>query len=101
MRKEGKFDVEKFDREFFDYIFCEFFSEEKERKLSEKMGILVEIIYEMKEEFEYWYLFDWCCLVKDLILNYLMFFIFNYVVIFDKKYWFKGIVVNGFGMLEG
>ncbi len=102
LRKEGKLDAEKLDREFFDYIFREPFSEEKERKLSEKTGgIPAETIHEMKEEFEYWYPLDWRCSAKDLIPNHLTFFIFNHVAIFDKKHWPKGIAVNGFGTLEG
>ncbi|WP_457754078.1 leucine--tRNA ligase [Thermococcus sp.] len=87
--------------ELFDYIFLEERSEEKEKELSEKTGIPAEVIREMKEEFEYWYPLDWRCSAKDLIPNHLTFFVFNHVAIFDKKYWPKGIAVNGYGTLEG
>ncbi|USH00685.1 leucine--tRNA ligase [Thermococcus argininiproducens] len=101
LREEGKLDPEKLNREFFDYIFLEEFSEEKEKALAEKTGIPTEVIHEMKEEFEYWYPLDWRCSAKDLIPNHLTFFIFNHVAIFRKEHWPKGIAVNGFGTLEG
>ncbi|MBO8175527.1 MAG: leucine--tRNA ligase [Thermococcus sp.] len=87
--------------ELFDYIFLEERNEEKEKELSEKTGISAEVIKEMKDEFEYWYPLDWRCSAKDLIPNHLTFFVFNHVAIFDKKYWPKGIAVNGYGTLEG
>ncbi|ASJ17183.1 leucine--tRNA ligase [Thermococcus chitonophagus] len=101
LREEGKLDPEKLTPEFFDYIFLEEFSEEKEKELEKKTGIPAEIIHEMKEEFEYWYPLDWRCSAKDLIPNHLTFFIFNHVAIFPEKHWPKGIAVNGFGTLEG
>ncbi|BAA30062.1 leucine--tRNA ligase [Pyrococcus horikoshii] len=101
LRQEGKLDPEKLTPEFFDYIFLEEFSEDKEKELEKKTGIPAEIIHEMKEEFEYWYPLDWRCSGKDLIPNHLTFFIFNHVAIFREEHWPKGIAVNGFGTLEG
>ncbi|WP_456395579.1 leucine--tRNA ligase [Thermococcus sp.] len=101
LREDSRLDPEKLDREFFDYLFLEEFSEEKERKLAEKTGIPAETIHEMKEEFEYWYPLDWRCSAKDLIPNHLTFFIFNHTAIFRKEHWPRGIAVNGFGTLEG
>ncbi|ASJ09967.1 leucine--tRNA ligase [Thermococcus sp. P6] len=100
LREEGM-DPEKLDREFFDYVFLEEFSEERERELQEKTGIPAEVIHGMKEEFEYWYPLDWRCSAKDLIPNHLTFFIFNHVAIFRREHWPRGIAVNGFGTLEG
>ncbi|CAB49785.1 leucine--tRNA ligase [Pyrococcus abyssi] len=101
LREEGRLDPEKLTPEFFDYIFLEEFSEEREKELEKKTGIPAEIIHEMKEEFEYWYPLDWRCSGKDLIPNHLTFFIFNHVAIFREEHWPKGIAVNGFGTLEG
>ncbi|AEC52563.1 leucyl-tRNA synthetase [Pyrococcus sp. NA2] len=101
LREEGKLDPEKLTPEFFDYIFLEEFSEEKEKELEKKTGIPAKIIHEMKEEFEYWYPLDWRCSGKDLIPNHLTFFIFNHVAIFREEHWPRGIAVNGFGTLEG
>ncbi|WP_297062153.1 leucine--tRNA ligase, partial [Thermococcus sp.] len=101
LRKEGKLNPEKLTREFFDYLFRENFSEEREKELEEKTGIPAETIHEMKEEFEYWYPLDWRCSAKDLIPNHLTFFIFNHTAIFRKEHWPRGIAVNGFGTLEG
>jgi len=101
LREEGKLDPEKLTPEFFDYLFLEDFNEEKEKELSKKTEIPAEVIHEMKKEFEYWYPLDWRCSGKDLIPNHLTFFIFNHVAIFRKKYWPRGIAVNGFGTLEG
>lgn len=54
----------------------------------------------MRIEFEYWYLFDFCVLGKDLIQNYLMFCIYNYIVMFLKEKWFKGFWCNGYFLLN-
>ncbi len=101
LREEGRLDPEKLTPEFFDYLFLEEFSGDRERELAEKTGIPAETIHEMKEEFEYWYPLDWRCSAKDLIPNHLTFFIFNHVAIFRREHWPRGIAVNGFGTLEG
>ncbi len=96
-----KIDAKKLTDELFDYIFTEEKNSEKERELSEKTGLEESIISEMKNEFDYWYPLDWRTSGKDLIPNHLTFFIYNHVAIFPKRYWPKGIAVNGFGILEG
>lgn len=55
----------------------------------------------MREEFEYWYPLDMRLSGKDLITNHLCFMMFNHVAIFDRRFWTKGIAVNGFGTFEG
>ena len=86
---------EKIEDDLFDYIFL---NKGDENKLIQKYG---EIIKRMKKEFEYWYPLDLRSSGKDLIPNHLTFFIFHHVAIFDKKYWPKGIAVNGYVLLNG
>jgi leucyl-tRNA synthetase len=83
-------DPNKIEDDLFDYIFL---NKGNEEELIKKYG---EIIKEMKKEFEYWYPLDLRNSGKDLIPNHLSFFIFHHVAIFDKKYWPRGISINGF-----
>lgn len=55
----------------------------------------------MREEFEYWYPFDFRNSGKDLIQNHLAFCIFNHCAIFPEKHWPKGIGANGWVMVDG
>jgi leucyl-tRNA synthetase len=76
----------------FDYLFL---GEERsglpERALLEKM----------REEFLYWYPYDFRFSAKDLISNHLTFQLFHHVAIFPKPLLPKGMVVFGMGLLNG
>ncbi|MDO8554277.1 MAG: leucine--tRNA ligase [Candidatus Micrarchaeota archaeon] len=56
---------------------------------------------EAREQFEYWYGEDSYHSGADLVRNHLPFHIFNHVAIFDKKYWPKQFVTNGFVLMDG
>ncbi len=73
--------IDKVNDEFFDYVFLG----KGKIKNYEKL----------RNEFEYWYPVDFRNSGKDLVQNHLSFYIFNHVAIFNKKYWPKGIGVNG------
>ncbi|MFH1520887.1 MAG: leucine--tRNA ligase [Candidatus Micrarchaeota archaeon] len=60
-----------------------------------------EVVERLKESFEYWYPLDSRHSGADLVRNHLPFFIFNHVAIFEKKYWPKQIVTNGFVLMDG
>lgn len=83
---------EKIDSNLFDFIFLE---KDVEVKVDKHLAL------EMRKEFSYWYPLDFRNSGKDLIQNHLTFFIFNHTAIFEKKYWPKGIGVNGWVNVDG
>lgn len=70
--------------EVFDYIFL---------KKGKKPQI--ENIDKMREEFEYWYPFDFNTSGKDLIQNHIAFSLFNHAAIFPQEKWPAGLRING------
>ncbi|RJS71080.1 MAG: leucine--tRNA ligase [Candidatus Syntrophoarchaeum sp. WYZ-LMO15] len=60
-----------------------------------------EIISRMREEFLYWYPYDYRLSAKDLISNHLTFQLFHHASIFRREHIPRGIVVFGIGLLEG
>lgn len=58
-------------------------------------------LVKMRESFEYWYPVDSSHSGADLIYNHLPFYIFNHTGIFQREKWPKGIVVNGFVLMDG
>ena len=93
-----EFDGEKFTPEFFDYVFLG--NGEKE-KIAEQVGVDIEFLEKMREEFLYWYPLDSRHSAGDLIHNHLTFLLFNHVAIFPKELWPKQIVTNGFVLMDG
>jgi leucyl-tRNA synthetase len=55
----------------------------------------------MRNEFLYWYPYDFRFSAKDLISNHLTFQLFHHVAIFPKACLPKGMVVFGMGLLNG
>ncbi|PTD94587.1 leucine--tRNA ligase [archaeon SCG-AAA382B04] len=84
--------------ELFDYLFLD---KGDVSEISEKTGIEKTKIKEMKEEFEYWYPYDYRFSAKDLIPNHLTFQLFHHTALFDEEKWPQGISVLGMGLLEG
>ncbi|MEI7856585.1 MAG: leucine--tRNA ligase [Methanomicrobiales archaeon] len=78
--------------EVFDYIFLG----KKSDDLPEKKKLDV-----MRNEFLYWYPYDYRFSAKDLISNHLTFQIFHHVSIFPKDKLPAGMVVFGMGLLNG
>jgi leucyl-tRNA synthetase len=80
--------------EVFDYIFLG----KKSVDLPEKKKLDA-----MREEFLYWYPYDFRFSAKDLISNHLTFQIFHHVTVFkgQKDKLPKGMVVFGMGLLNG
>lgn len=60
-----------------------------------------EELKELRESYEYWYPLDANHSGADLIYNHLPFFIFNHTGILEERKWPKGIVVNGFVLMDG
>jgi leucyl-tRNA synthetase len=80
--------------EVFDYIFLG----KKSPDLPEKKKLDA-----MRQEFLYWYPYDFRFSAKDLISNHLTFQIFHHVTVFEnqKKLLPRGMVVFGMGLLNG
>lgn len=78
--------------EVFDYIFLG----KKSPDLPEKKKLDA-----MREEFLYWYPYDFRFSAKDLISNHLTFQLFHHATIFPKDKLPKGMVVFGMGLLNG
>ena len=96
--KKYQIEAEKLTKEVFDYIFL---GKGDANKIAESSGLNVNILKEMKSEFEYFYPLDSRHSGRDLIPNHLTFFIFNHAAIFPKRHWPKQIVVNGSVLMEG
>ena len=52
-------------------------------------------IDKMRQEFEYWYPFDFNTSGKDLIQNHIAFSLFNHSAIFPRSKWPNGLRING------
>jgi leucyl-tRNA synthetase len=80
--------------EVFDYIFLG----KKSPDLPEKKKLDA-----MRQEFLYWYPYDFRFSAKDLISNHLTFQLFHHVTVFEgqKQMLPKGMVVFGMGLLNG
>jgi leucyl-tRNA synthetase len=93
---EGKkeiFPTEKLSTDVWDYIFYG-------KELAEDLKEYSEILENCRKSFEYFYPVDLRVSGKDLIKNHLLFFLFNHVAMFDKKYWPRRIFTNGHLMLN-
>lgn len=84
--------------EVFDYVLL---GKGDPGEVSEKSGIPVNLLEEMRREFLYWYPVDLRISGKDLIMNHLTFYIFHHVAIFPEEHWPRGIGVNGWILVEG
>ncbi len=84
--------------EVFDYIFL---GKGGVEEVSRKTGIPVDLLEEMRREFEYWYPVDMRISGKDLVQNHLTFYIFHHTAIFPEDKWPRGIGVNGWVLLGG
>jgi len=78
--------------EVFDYIFLG-----RETPHLPKRALLDA----MREEFLYWYPYDFRFSAKDLISNHLTFQLFHHLAIFPPELQPQGIVVFGMGLLNG
>ncbi len=81
--------IEEINDEFFDYVFLGRGEPKREEWKS------------LREEFLYWYPFDFRNSGKDLLNNHLPFMLFNHTAIFPKQHWPKGIGINGFITVDG
>ncbi len=83
---------------FFDYVFL---AEGDANTVAKENGIAKRILEAVRNEFMYFYPVDMRHSAKDLIPNHLTFYVFQHAVLYPRERWPKGIVANGFVMMEG
>lgn len=59
------------------------------------------IVEKIRKEFVYFYPVDMRHSGKDLIPNHLTFYVFHHAVLYPQSQWPKGVVANGFVLMEG
>ncbi|HEV2119844.1 MAG TPA: leucine--tRNA ligase [Candidatus Bathyarchaeia archaeon] len=69
--------------------------------VARQTGIPKRILSAIRAEFEYFYPVDMRHSARDLVSNHLSFYIFHHSTLFPEKQWPKGIVANGFVLMEG
>jgi len=95
---DGTLKAEKLSPEFFDYIFL---GKGDANKVSSITELTVDVINQIKKEFDYFYPVDSRHSGRDLVPNHLTFFVLNHVAIFPESNWPKEIVVNGSVLMNG
>ncbi len=68
---------------------------------AEQTRIPKRILNAIRAEFQYFYPVDMRHSARDLVSNHLSFYIFHHTSLFPEKQWPKGIVANGFVLMEG
>ncbi len=96
--KEQEIKTEQLGDEFFNYVIL---GEGKAEKVSKNLKMDQKILEKIRHDVEYWYPVDWRNSAKDLVSNHLLYYVYNHVALFPRKYWPKAISVNGFVNLEG
>ncbi len=84
--------------DFWDYVLL---GSGDAKTVSRETGIPVEVLEELRSEFEYWYPLDSRHSGRDLVPNHLTFFIFHHAAVFPRQKWPRQIVVNGLVLLAG
>jgi len=87
------------DEAFFDYVFLG--KGEGKRDPDALPAARVFPVRKMREEFEYWYPFDFRGSGKDLVQNHLTFCMFNHAAVFPGEKFPRGFGVNGWIKVEG
>jgi len=82
---------------FFDYIFL---GEGSPEAITRETRISKRIIEGIRKEFTYFYPVDMRHSAKDLVSNHLSMYIFHHTALFPRNLWPKGIVANGFVLME-
>lgn len=78
--------------EVFDYIFL---------GIGAPTSLEIDTLERLRQEFLFWYPYDYRFSAKDLISNHLTFQLFHHTAIFPFELQPKGMVVFGMGLLDG
>jgi len=69
--------------------------------VAEQTEIPKKILNGIRSEFQYFYPVDMRHSARDLVSNHLSFYIFHHSSLFREEQWPRGIVANGFVLMEG
>ena len=69
--------------------------------VAKETGVPKRILSAIRTEFEYFYPVDMRHSARELVSNHLSFYIFHHSTLFPERQWPKGIVANGFVLMEG
>ncbi|MFB3152000.1 MAG: class I tRNA ligase family protein, partial [Nitrosopumilaceae archaeon] len=83
---------------FFEYVF---FEKGEAEAVAKNCNVSIKTIYEIRQEFSYFYPVDSRHSGRDLVPNHLTFFVLNHVAIFPENNWPLQIVVNGSVLMDG
>ena len=94
-----KFDkpTENLPDSFFNYIYL---GDGTPESVTRETGIPKRVVEGIRNEFTHFYPADMRHSGKDLVSNHLSMFIFHHTALFPKNLWPKGIVANGFVLME-
>ena len=82
---------------FFNYIYL---GEGSPDAITHETGISKRILEGIRNEFTYFYPVDMRHSAKDLVSNHLSMYIFHHTALFPRNLWPKGVVANGFVLME-
>lgn len=83
---------------FFNYVLL---GRETLESVANETKIPRGILKAIRTEFEYFYPVDMRHSARDLVSNHLTFYVFHHSTLFPETHWPKGIVANGFVLMEG
>jgi leucyl-tRNA synthetase len=69
--------------------------------VAKQTGIPKRILNTIRADFQYFYPVDMRHSARDLVSNHLSFYIFHHSSLFPEKKWPRGILANGFVLMEG
>src|SRR5437016_8531251 len=95
--KKFEKDPEKLPDYFFNYIFLGGGTSES---VAHETGISKRLLEAIRKEFNHFYPVDMRHSGKDLVSNHLSMYIFHHTALFPRNFWPKGIVANGFVLME-
>lgn len=96
--KQNNIKAEQLLPEFYNYVFID---KGNIRTVSEKTSIPIDVLEQMRKEFDYWYPNDLRHTAVAHLSNHLSFTIFHHAAIFPEKYWVKAFSLNELLIREG
>jgi len=96
--KKFEKDTSRLPDSFFDYCLL---GEGSAGEVARATKIPASIVAQVRKEFLYFYPVDMRHSGKDLVPNHLTFYIFHHVKLYPSSLWPRGVVANGFVLMEG